>query len=173
MRSTRSRSTTSSAGSRSGPGRRGCRRVFGLRHPELFVTRVTLDDLWDTNQTTLPCYTYGQKWNGWEMPYFTKRLALWIMQRERRLWAEYVGADVAPMVAWYNAVDDTFYRFDPSAHTDDREAMRALIVATFHGEADELETCRGLTLPGLDVTVYPYGDGWTWWTPENLQPVEK
>lgn len=86
-----------------------------------------------------PGYTYGETWDGWAQPYFTKAVAEQIVA----LW----NADPASeMSGTYDAETDTYTLCDP---------LSGMEPETFTGEAHLVD--------GRPMQLYPIGAGlWVW-----------
>lgn len=135
---------------------------------------VGLDDFEEGQE--IPCWTNGQTWNGWELPYFERR-------------------DLDPAIAdgrisgggvlvWFDEKAGTYVEAvtadgEPLPEDINRDALAEAALKAGGGEEIELPDgttvkvsvapVREIDTPEGRIKVYAVGDGWTWsrpWEPE-------
>jgi hypothetical protein len=85
-------------------------------------------------------YTFGDLWNGWACPYFTKETGIAIAEHYEKKWGL--------KLAYHEANDEMIEGF---THTDD------------DGYEDEFSAVRAI-YNGKELTLFGIGAfGWVWW----------
>lgn len=120
----------------------------------------------------IPCWLNGDKWNGWEVPFFERK------DIDAALADGRIVSDERSIIEYNDEVGSYVEIMPTEGHLPENFDRRPLVEAAIKARGgDEVELANGTTAfvsiarsrridtPDGQVTAYNVGDGWTWSRP--------